>query len=137
MLMNDESLEPDLKRQRGVTLFTLFTTSGTLICCALPILLVTFGLGSAVVAMTSAAPFLITLTQYKIWVFLFSGLMLLIGGWVIYRPGRSCPVDAKLGAACATADRWNRRIYWSSVIVWSIGFFAAYLLLPIRIWLDL
>ncbi len=135
--MNNERLDPDLKRQRGVTLFTLFTTSGTLICCALPILLVTFGLGSAVVAMTSAAPFLITLTQYKIWVFLFSGLMLLIGGWVIYRPGRSCPTDSELGAACARADRWNRRIYWSSVIVWSIGFFAAYLLLPIRIWLDL
>jgi len=127
----------DTLKQRGITVFTLFTTSGTLICCALPILLVTFGLGSAVVAMTSAAPFLITLTQYKVWVFLFSGLMLLISGWVIYRPGRQCPTDAELGAACSRADRWNRGIFVVSVVIWAIGFFAAYLLLPLRMGLGL
>jgi len=122
----------DTLKQRGITVFTLFTTSGTLICCALPILLVTLGLGSAVVAMTSAAPFLITLTQYKVWVFLFSGLMQLISGWVIYRPGRQCPSEAGLGAACSRSDRWNRRIFVASVVIWTIGFFAAYLLLPLH-----
>ncbi len=127
----------ELRQQRGITLLTLFTTSGTLICCALPILLVTFGLGSAVVAMTTAVPFLITLTQYKIWVFAFSGLMLLVSGLVLYRPGRHCPSDPELGAACSLADRWNHRIYWTSVIIWGIGFTAAYLLLPLRIWLDI
>ncbi|HEC21934.1 MAG TPA: hypothetical protein ENI95_03340 [Chloroflexi bacterium] len=120
-----------------MTVFTLFTTTGTLICCALPIILVTLGLGTAVVAMTSAFPFLITLTKYKIWVFAFSGLMLAVSGWLMYRPGRACPTDERLGRACNTAQRWNRRIYWTSVTIWGIGFFAAYLLLPIRIWLGL
>lgn len=126
-----------LAGERGVTFFTLFTTTGTLLCCALPIILVTLGLGTTVVAMTSAFPFLITLTQHKIWIFAFSGLMLAISGWLMYRPGRHCPTDAELGRACNTAQKWNRRIYWSSVTIWGIGFFAAYLLLPIRIWLDL
>ena len=129
--------QPPVAVERGVTVFTLFTTTGTLICCALPIILVTLGLGTAVVAMTSTFPFLITLTKHKIWVFAFSGLMLAVSGWLMYRPGRACPTDPQLGQACNRAQRWNRRIYWISVTIWGIGFFAAYLLLPIRIWLGL
>ena len=34
----------------------LFTTSATLICCALPIFLVTLGMGAAVATLASAAP---------------------------------------------------------------------------------
>lgn len=124
-------------KERVITFFTLFSTTGTLVCCALPIILVTLGLGATVVAMTSAFPFLITLTQYKIWIFAFSALMLAVSGWMTYRPTRTCPSDEVLGRACATARKWNRRIYWMAVIIWSVGFFSAYLLLPIRIWLDL
>ncbi len=136
--MNDSTTvnRSDLK-DKGVTIFTLFTTTGTLLCCALPIIFVTLGMGATVVAMTSTFPFLITLTQYKIWVFLFSGAMLAVSGWLMFRPGRYCPTDKELAQACSNAHKWNKRIYWSSVTIWSIGFFAAYMLLPIRIWLDL
>ncbi|HID50078.1 MAG TPA: hypothetical protein EYP40_10805 [Chromatiales bacterium] len=130
------AVQADLKH-KGVTILTLFTTTGTLVCCALPIIFVTLGLGATVVAMTSAFPFLIVLSKHKIWVFAFSGLMLFISGWLMFRSGRSCPADQDLARACTTAHKWNRRIYWMSVMIWSIGFFAAYLLLPIRIWLDL
>ena len=136
--MTDQALaaRPDLK-SNGVTLLTLFTTTGTLVCCALPIVLVTLGLGATVAAMTSAFPLLIVLSQHKIWVFAFSGIMLVISGWLMFRPGRACPADRELGRACSAAHKWNKRIYWSSVIIWAIGFTAAYLLLPIRIWLDI
>ena len=126
----------DMKEENSITIFTLFTTTGTLICCALPIIFVTLGMGASVAAMTSTFPFLITLSEYKIWVFLFSGLMLLVSGWLMFRSGRACPADDKLGRACSTAHKWNKRIYWSSAAIWSIGFFAAFLALPIRIWLD-
>lgn len=125
----------DLK-EKSVTVFTLFTTTGTLLCCALPIVFVTVGMGATVVAMTSTFPFLITIAQYKIWVFAFSGLMLAFSAWLMFRPGRSCPTEPALAKACNTAYKWNKRIYWSSVVIWSIGFTAAYLLLPLRIWLD-
>lgn len=124
-------------KEKGVTIFTLFTTTGTLVCCALPIIFVTLGMGATVVAMTSAFPFLITISQHKIWVFAFSGLMLLISGWLMFRPGRSCPTDKELGQACNTALRWNKRIYWTSIIIWAVGFSAAYLLLPVRMWLNI
>lgn len=122
--------------QKGVTWFTLFTTTGTLVCCALPIMLVTLGLGATVAAITSHFPFLITLSQHKSWVFAFSGAMLALSGWLMYRPGRACPTDAELGVLCNKTHVWNKRIYWTSVVIWCVGFFAAYLALPIRIWLD-
>jgi hypothetical protein len=135
--MNDNSAvnRSELK-EKSITVFTLLTTTGTLLCCALPIIFVTLGMGATVVAMTSIFPFLITLTQHKIWIFLFSGVMLVVSGWLMFRPSRICPVDKGLAQACNNAHKWNKRIYWSSVGIWSIGFFAAYLLLPIRIWLD-
>jgi len=124
-------------KDKSVTLFTLFSTTGTLVCCAIPIIFVTLGMGSTVVAMTSSFPLLVTLSKYKIWIFLFSGVMLAISAWLMFRPGRYCPTDERLYAACKKAHKWNKRIYWSSFIIWSIGFFAAYLLLPLRIALEL
>ncbi|MFV1996439.1 MAG: hypothetical protein ACC641_00375 [Acidiferrobacterales bacterium] len=123
--------------ESSATWFTLFTTTTTLVCCAIPIALVTFGLGATVAAMTSALPFLIVLSKYKVWVFAFSGLMLAVTAWFMFRPGRSCPVDPQLAALCERAQKWNQRIYWSSVALWGIGFFAAFLALPLRIALDL
>jgi len=122
--------------QKRLSWLALFTSTGTLICCALPILLVTLGLGATVAALTSAFPFLIVLSQHKVWVFTLSGAMLGISGWPLYRTGRSCPGDPELGALCERAQVWNRRIYWSSVVIWGAGFFAAYLALPLRIWLE-
>lgn len=106
----------------------LFTTSATLVCCAIPIVLVTLGMGAAVAAMASAAPWLITLSMYKIWIFAGSGV--LIGGaiWMVYRPGRTCPADPELAAACAVADKWNRRFLWLSGVLWIVGFISAYVL---------
>lgn len=126
----------DLK-QTSLSWLTLFASSGTLICCALPIILVTLGFGATVAALTSNFPVLISIAQHKVWVFSGSGALLLLSGWLLYRPGRACPVDPELGRLCDRTQLWNRRIYWSSVMLWCIGFFAAYLALPIRVFFDL
>ena len=118
------------------TWLTLFASTGTLICCALPIIFVSLGFGATVAALTSSFPLLITLSLHKTWVFAFSGAMLALSGWLMYRPGRVCPTDPELGQICNTTQTWNRRLYWSSVVIWCIGFFAAFLALPLRIWLG-
>lgn len=130
------SAEQSPLKENGMTWLTLFVTTGTLICCALPIVLVTLGLGATVAALTSSFPFLVTLSEHKTWVFAISGALLGLSGWLLYRPGRSCPADPELGALCDKAQVWNRRIYWASVAIWGVGFAAAYLALPIRIWLG-
>lgn len=128
--------DPARSKETGLTWLTLFATTGTLVCCALPIILVTLGLGATVASLVSAVPLLITLSQYKILVFIFSGTMLALSGWLIYRPKRVCPTDPETAAMCHKSQFWNRRIYWFSIILWGTGFFAAFLALPLRIWLD-
>lgn len=109
----------------------LFTSSSTLICCALPIFLVTLGLGAVSATLFETLPFLVTLAKHKLWMFVGSAAMLALGGWALYRPGRYCPADPVLAQQCQTAHRWNTRIWWASIVIWSIGFFVAYLSLPL------
>lgn len=116
---------------------TLVLASGTLVCCALPILLVTLGMGASVAALVSAAPWLVTLSHYKEWMFAISAIGLIGAGFFLYRPGRTCPTDPRLARLCATADRWNRRVLMLAGALWMVGAFAAFLLLPLRQWLDL
>jgi magnesium-transporting ATPase (P-type) len=124
-------------KQAGLAWLTLFASTGTFVCCALPMALVTLGMGATVAALTSGFPLLVTLSQHKLWIFAISGALLALSGWLLFRPGRSCPADPALGRLCDRAQMWNRRVYWASVAVWGIGFFAAYLALPLRLWLDL
>jgi len=123
--------------RQGFSWLTLFASSGTLICCALPIILVTFGMGSVVAAMTSTFPLLIVLSQHKIWLFVLSGSMLALSAWFIYRPNQVCPIEPALAKICNTSKIWNKRLYWLSVAIWSIGFFAAFIALPIRMALGI
>ncbi len=128
--MNTESPEKHLNW------LALVASSGTLICCALPIALVTLGLGAAVAALSSSVPFLVTLTAHKGWVFAGSAALLTVAGWFNWRPGRTCPADAEQGDLCRRNQSLNRRIFWVSVVIWTVGFFTAYLALPIQIWID-
>ena len=142
-MSNEQTLEGDTamdgmdKKQTGLTWLALFTSTGTLLCCALPITLVTLGMGATVAAITSDFPFLVTLSQHKIWIFIVSGVLLALSGWLMVRPGRTCPSDPQLGQLCNRTQVWNRRVYWTSLVIWGIGFFAAYLALPLRQWLDI
>lgn len=85
-------------------------------------------MGTVVAAMASNLPFLVTLSQYKGWMFIGSFVLLLFGAWSLYRSGRSCPVDPELLAKCNLANRWNQRFFRAAVLVWVVGFFAAYVL---------
>ncbi len=125
-----------VRRRQGLTWLALFTTTGTLLCCALPIVLVSLGLGATLAALTSSLPFLIDLSRHKVWIFAFSAVMLILAGWALYRPDRACPADTERGRACDRAMVWNRRIHRVSVAIWGLGFFAAYLALPLRRWLG-
>ena len=116
---------------------TLIFSGGTLICCALPILLVSVGLGAGVAYMTNAFPWLVLFSKYKLWTFSIAGGYLALTAWMIYRPGRSCPTDPELARLCQQADRWNRVVLWIAVGVYGLGFFAAFLWWPLRQWLGI
>ncbi|MCF6299861.1 MAG: hypothetical protein L3J52_01895 [Proteobacteria bacterium] len=115
---------------------TLFATSGALVCCALPIILVSMGFGVLVANLNYNIPGLMFLAEHKFWTLGMSALMLIFLAWIIWRPNQSCPADPKLAALCQKAKIWNQRIFWLSVFIWFIGLFFSVLLLPLRQFLD-
>lgn len=116
---------------------TLFITSGTLLCCAIPVLLVSMGFGAVVASLNYNIPGLTFLAEHKLWTLSISALLLLFLAWIIWRPNQSCPADAQLAIYCQNSKRLNQRIFWLSVVIWVIGFFFSILLLPLRQFLNL
>ncbi len=114
----------------------LFASSTTLVCCALPILLVSLGLGAVSASLFASFPILVTLAQYKAWMFAGSGAVLTLAAWLLFRSGRACPADRELAEQCEKVHRWNTRFFWLSVAIWVAGFGSAYLALPIYLWLG-
>ncbi len=99
----------------------LFASMGTLLCCALPMLLVTLGMGAVMASLASNLPFLVTLSQYKVWTFTASGFLLVLSAIVLFRSGRMCPTDPGLAVQCERARYWNTRLFWVAVVIWLVG----------------
>jgi mercuric ion transport protein len=116
---------------------TLFVASGTLVCCVLPIVLVSLGFGAVVAGLFYNIPSLVFLAEHKMWTLSLSALLLGFLAWMIWSPNQQCPADAQLAEHCQQAKRWNKRIFWLSISAWSIGFFFSVLLLPLRQLLDM
>jgi len=121
---------------QSITWLALFTSLSTLICCGLPIVLVSLGLGATYASLTDSVPFLVTLGKYKAVTFTVAGILISLSLWLAYRPGRSCPTDPQLAAKCQRIHVWNKRLLILAGIAWCLGFFAAYLALPLQIWLE-
>jgi hypothetical protein len=124
------------RRTSGVLSYlSLFTSFGTLLCCALPSLLVVLGLGATVASFLSAVPWLVAMSRHKTWVFAISGL--LIAGNLIYvyvvaprlQQQGGCPADAP--GACESASRFSRIVLWVSCAIYAVGVFSAYALGPL------
>ena len=69
---------------KWLTFLTLFTSTGTLLCCALPALLVALGAGAALSTLVAVVPGLVWVSEYKEVVFGVAA-----GVW--FPPGRPCP----------------------------------------------
>lgn len=96
----------------------LFASSGTLICCALPALLVALGAGAALAGLVTAVPQLVWLSAHKVLVFGLSGTMLALAGALQWR-ALPCPADPKLAAACNRTRRISAVVY-----VWALAIFV-------------
>jgi hypothetical protein len=106
---------------------SLFTSLGTLVCCALPALLVTLGAGAALAGLVSAAPWLVELSRYKEVTFAVAGCMLVLAGIMQWRSRNApCPVDPIQAQACRRLRRASGFIYWGAVVIYAIGFFFAF-----------
>lgn len=109
-------------------LFSLFTSTGTLFCCALPALFVSLGAGATLATLLTRFPQLIWLSEYKKTLFTVAAAGLFIGGIAQWRARTlPCPMDSELAKACASARKWSKALYFISVTIFLIGFSFAYI----------
>ena len=111
---------------------SLFTSFGTLVCCALPSLFVTLGAGAILAGLLSNLPFLIILSKYKVFLFIVSAILILISGFLIwYSRNAPCPADPLKAKACNRLRKISLFIYLFSLTIYLIGFFFAFLITKI------
>jgi hypothetical protein len=122
------AFDPGMRQNFVASFVSLFTSSSTLICCALPALLVSIGAGATMAGLVTNFPQIVWLSQHKIGLFVVAGIMLAGAGALRWR-ARSlpCPVDPALAAACMRTRKVSAGIYWFSVAMFAIGFFFAFI----------
>jgi cation transport ATPase len=114
-----EELERSVAEVKAASLsawLSLFTSTGTLVCCALPALMVSLGAGAALAGLVSAVPGLILFSEYKEWVFGVGTVMLALGGVAQWRSRFApCPIDPARRDACVKTRRVSAWVYGASV----------------------
>jgi mercuric ion transport protein len=118
---------------------SLFTSVGTLLCCALPSLLVLAGLGASVASTLTSLPWLVTLSKHKGWTFVVSGFLIALSSLNMYYLAPRLKTNACAPnnlSACVHASRFIKVLLWVSLAIYIVGFCSAYLLGPILTKLD-
>ena len=117
----------ELKPTQTASWLALITSSGTLICCALPATLVALGAGAALSSLIASVPQLVWFSEHKISVFVTAAVMLLVAGIMQWR-SRSlpCPADPALALACTRLRRRSFAVYAISLALFAFGGFFAF-----------
>ena len=119
--------DPATRNTRSVTWLNLATSASTLLCCALPALLVALGAGAVLASFVSAVPQLVWVSGHKNEVFVIAGVMLAAAGTMQWR-ARSlpCPIDPGLAQTCTRSRKISLLVYLFSVGIFLIGGFFAF-----------
>jgi hypothetical protein len=108
---------------------SLFASSSTLLCCALPALLVAIGAGASLAGLVSSFPALIWLSNHKEETFGFSAAMLLLSGWLQWKNRSApCPIEPQLAKQCMQTRRISNRVYFFSLSIFFMGALFAFVL---------
>lgn len=111
-----------------ITFLSLFTSSATLICCALPALFVALGAGAALAGLVGNFPQLIWISEHKAIVFGTGAALLLAAGLLRYfAKEKECPIDTDKAEACRNSRDASLWIYWISVGIYGVGAFFAFI----------
>ena len=109
------------------SVLSLFASSSTLVCCALPALLVGLGAGAALSSLVSVFPQVVWLSEHKNGLFVFAGLAMAMSGALQWHNRRTpCPIDPELRDACMTTRRNSWRLWGCSVLVYLVGGWFAF-----------
>jgi hypothetical protein len=119
---------PDVKTPYFSSIVSLFASTSTLICCALPALLVSLGAGAALASLVAVFPQIVWISEHKEAIFLISSGLMVLGGIMQWRNRSApCPIDPDLRNACLKTRRISLRIYWVSLVLLLVGGWFAFI----------
>jgi len=114
--------------KKAVHTIALFGSFSTLFCCALPALFVSLGAGAALIGVVSIFPQLIWLSEHKIALFTFSGIMLMLSATMRYlNRNAPCPADPAKAKSCQCLRRISFGIFIFSLVLYCTGFYFAFI----------
>jgi hypothetical protein len=128
-----EDGSPDIKTPYFSSIVSLFASTSTLICCALPALLVSLGAGAALASLVSVFPQIVWISEHKEAIFLISSVLMVVGGIMQWRNRSApCPIDPQLRNVCLKTRKTSLRIYLFSLALLLVGGWFAFIqpLLP-------
>lgn len=115
------------QRSLWASLASLFATSSTLLCCALPAVLVALGAGAALSSLVSVFPQIVWLSEHKEGLFVFAGLMMAGSGFLQWRNRKApCQIDPLLRNACLRTRRVSFAVFVISVALYLVGGWFAF-----------
>lgn len=111
-----------------ISTLALFGSFSTLFCCALPALMVSIGAGAALIGVVSTFPQLVWLSEHKVGLFIFAGVMLTLSGIMRYLTRNApCPADPAKAKSCKRLRKISLGIFLFSLAMYATGFFFAFI----------
>ncbi len=116
-------------REKLPGLLALLASSSTLICCAIPALLVVLGAGATLANFVSLFPFFIVISKYKIYVSVIAMIILVVAGYFTYKTQKMpCPIDPVLSRKCMITRTRSVFIYLISVFLFIFATIFTYVI---------
>ena len=98
--------------------FALLSSSSTLLCCALPAILVSMGAGAVFANIISVFPALTVVSRFKVEITVVTLIILVAVGVLHSKTAKMpCPADPNLGRACLKSRKRSRVVYYITCIV--------------------
>ena len=114
-------------RDTAVPVLALFGSTATLLCCALPALLVALGTGAVLAGLVSAVPQITWLSENKPLVFVGSGALIIMAAVLQWRARNvACPADPPAARACQRLRTASICLLTVAALAWCIGAFFAF-----------
>ncbi|MEP7043960.1 MAG: hypothetical protein ABI843_12930 [Dokdonella sp.] len=118
-----------LRRNAWLSAAALLTSSGTLVCCVLPAVMVSLGAGAALAGLVGAMPQLVWLSEHKTLVFGVAAALLGVAGWTLWNARRlPCPSDPALARTCTRLRTLSVALYAVAACAFATGATFAFIL---------
>lgn len=120
-------MNPTQWRDTVLSSATLLTSASTLLCCTLPVLLVTLGAGAVMAGLVTAVPQIVFLSEHKAALFAVAGVLLAASAAVRFLSRNApCPADPAQAMLCQRLRRFGGFVLYVSVVLYLTGFFFAF-----------